>query len=329
MKAFAYARAKSADEALGAMKEPGSKFLGGGTNLVDLMRSGVEQPERLVDITRLPLAQIEALPEDRGLRIGALVRNSVLAEDPHVVAHYPILAEALLAGASPQLRNAATVGGNLMQRTRCPYFTDPAFPQCNKRLPGSGCGALHGFNRMHAILGQSEHCIASHPSDMCVALSALDAVIRVRGTNGEREIAIQDFHRLPGDAPQLDTNLIPDELITAVDLPPPTPGVRGHYLKVRDRASYAFALVSVAALLVVGQDGTISHVRLALGGVAHKPWRATEAEEKLHGEKPGQPLFRSAADTALRGAKGHGNNDFKIELARRSIVRALSHLAAT
>jgi xanthine dehydrogenase YagS FAD-binding subunit len=325
MKPFAYSRAATLDDAVASTTTPGGKFLGGGTNLIDLMKMGIEQPERLVDVTRLPLAQVEDLPGG-GLRIGAMVRNSTLASHPAVVRHYPILAEALLSGASPQLRNAATVGGNLMQRTRCYYFTDPIFPRCNKRLPGSGCAAIDGCNRIHAILGQSAQCIAVHPSDMCVALAALEAVIRVRGTKGEREIPMGDFHRLPGDTPHMDTNLAPGELITAVDLPPANPAARGHYLKVRDRASYAFALVSVAAILTL-KGGAIEKARIALGGVAHKPWRAHEAEQKLAGAIPGEAAFRSAADTALLGAKGHGDNDFKIELARRAIVRALSNAA--
>lgn len=327
MKPFAYHRAGSADDAVATIATRNAKFLGGGTNLIDLMKSGVEQPERLVDVTRLPLAQIEELPHG-GLRVGAMVRNSALAEDPRVTKHYPLLAEALLAGASPQLRNAATVGGNLMQRTRCPYFTDSIFPQCNKRVPGSGCGALHGFNRIHAILGQSESCIAVHPSDMCVALAALEAVVRVRGPKGEREISMAEFHRLPGETPQLDTTLAADELITAVDLPPPLPSARARYLKVRDRASYAFALVSVAALVALDQDSNITQSRVVLGGVAHKPWRAKEAEEKLLGQKPGEQTFREAAHAALLNAKGFGGNDFKIELARRSIVRALQQVTA-
>jgi len=327
MKPFAYHRAGSADDAVTIAATPNTKFLGGGTNLIDLMKSGVEQPERLVDVTRLPLAQIEELPHG-GLRVGAMVRNSTLAEDPRVERHYPLLAEALLAGASPQLRNAATVGGNLMQRTRCYYFTDPIFPHCNKRVPGSGCGALHGFNRIHAILGQSEGCIAVHPSDMCVALAALEAIVRVRGPKGEREILFAEFHRLPGETPQRDTTLAADELITAIDLPPPVPSARARYLKARDRASFSFALVSVAALVALGPDGAIAQARVALGGVAHKPWRAKEAEEKLLRQKPAEQTFRAAANAALVNAKGYGDNDFKIELARRSIVRALQQVTA-
>src|SRR5213078_3732987 len=259
-----------ASDAAGAVTaiaaKPSTKFLGGGTNLIDLMKMGVETPAQLVDITRLPMAQIEELPDGKGVRIGALARNSDLAEHALIKERYPVLSQALLAGASPQLRNMATVGGNLMQRTRCYYFYDPAFPQCNKRNPGSGCGALKGYNRIHAILGQSEQCIATNPSDMSVALAALEAVVRVQGPKGEREIPIADFHRLPGDTPNIDTNLQPDELITAVDLPAVPLATRSHYLKVRDRASYAFALVSVAAILGLDSNRNIKVVRIALGG---------------------------------------------------------------
>ncbi|HEY0368428.1 MAG TPA: xanthine dehydrogenase family protein subunit M, partial [Chthoniobacterales bacterium] len=251
MNPFTFARANDPQQAIdGLTSHPNSKFLGGGTNLIDLMKMGVEQPTHLVDINRLPLTQIEALP-DGGVRIGGLARNSDVAEHELIRTRYPALSESLLAGASPQLRNLATTGGNLLQRTRCYYFYDPVFPQCNKRVPGSGCGALNGFNRIHAILGQSEQCIATHPSDMAVALAALDAVVRVQGSKGERTIAINDFHRLPGTTPNIDTNLNADELITAVDLPAMPFATRSHYLKMRDRASYAFALVSVAAAINV------------------------------------------------------------------------------
>lgn len=324
MNPFTYTRAS---DAAGAVKEiaanPSAKFLGGGTNLIDLMKMGVEKPGRLVDINRLPLEKIEELPGGKGLRLGGLARNSDVAEHPLVFERYPVLAQALLAGASPQLRNMATVGGNLLQRTRCCYFYDPAFTECNKRVPGSGCAAIHGYNRMHAILGQSEHCIATHPSDMCVALAALDPVIQVQGPKGERSIPFADFHRLPGDKPEQDTTLGPDELIVAVDLPPASWAKRSCYLKVRDRASYAFALVSAAVALDI-QDGTIKLARVALGGVAHKPWRAREAEEKLTGAKAGDAVFKAAADASLAGAKGYEYNSFKIELARRTIVRALN-----
>lgn len=325
---FAYTRETDfAQAAADLAKNPQARLLGGGTNLIDLMKMGVEQPIQLLDINRLPLAQIEELPRG-SIRIGALVRNSDTAEHPLIIKRYPLLRQALLAGASPQLRNMATVGGNLMQRTRCPYFYDPAFAQCNKRSPGSGCGALHGYNRMHAILGQSEQCIATHPSDMCVAMAALEAVIHVRSGKGDREIAFDDFHRLPGDTPEKETNLAPDEIITAVELPPISPQARSHYLKIRDRASYAFALVSAG--VVVELDGeNIKTVRVALGGVAHKPWRARAAEEALAGQKAGPDAFRTAAEAALAGAKSYEFNHFKIELAKRCIVRALNVAAAT
>jgi xanthine dehydrogenase YagS FAD-binding subunit len=308
--------------------KPQTKFLGGGTNLIDLMKMGVETPAQLIDINRLPLAQIEELPGGKGVRIGALARNSDVAEHSLIKSRYPVLSEAFLAGASPQLRNMATVGGNLLQRTRCYYFYDPAFPQCNKRKPGSGCGALEGFNRIHAILGQSEECIATHPSDMCVAMAALEAVVRVRGPKGEREIPFADFHRLPGNTPERDTNLGHDELIIGVDLPPLTFATRSHYLKVRDRASYAFALVSVAAALDLDANKRITSVRIALGGVAHKPWRASKAEKELVGKNADEKTFRAAAEAELAAAKGYKYNSFKIELAKRSIVRALSTVAA-
>jgi xanthine dehydrogenase YagS FAD-binding subunit len=328
MNPFTYSRVVDANEAVSSIAaRPQGKFLGGGTNLIDLMKMGVETPTQLVDINRLPLAQIEELPGGKGIRIGALARNSDVAEHELIKTRYPVLSEALLSGASPQLRNMATVGGNLLQRTRCYYFYDPAFPACNKRKPGSGCGAIEGFNRIHAILGQSEHCIATHPSDMCVALAALDAVVRVRGPNGERQIPMTDFHRLPGDTPQWDTNLQPDELIIAVDLPAMPFATRSHYLKVRDRASYAFALVSVAAILHVDPSKKIKAARVALGGVAHKPWRASKAEQELSGKTADEKTFRAAAEAELAVAKGYKHNSFKIELAKRAIVRALSTIA--
>src|SRR6266478_6145220 len=327
MNPFTYSRVADANQAVTAVSgKPQSKFLGGGTNLIDLMKMGVETPNELLDITRLPLAQIEELP-DKGVRIGALVRNSDVAEHELIKTRYPVLSQALLSGASPQLRNMATVGGNLMQRTRCYYFYDPAFPACNKRKPGSGCGAIDGYNRIHAILGQSDHCIATHPSDMCVALAALDAIVRVRGPNGEREIPMSDFHRLPGDTPDRDTNLKPDELIVAVDLPAMPFATRSHYLKVRDRASYAFALVSVAAALDLDSNKKIKAARVALGGVAHKPWRASAAEKKLIGQEANEKTFRAAAEAELAPAKGYKYNSFKIELAKRAIIRALSTVA--
>jgi xanthine dehydrogenase YagS FAD-binding subunit len=329
MKPFSYTRADDQKQAVTAIVgDELAKFLGGGTNLIDLMKMGVESPSRLIDVQRLPCAQIEERPGDKGVRIGAVARNSDVAEHPFILKHYPVLSAALLAGASPQLRNMATVGGNLMQRTRCYYFYDPAFTACNKRHPGSGCAALNGYNRMHAILGQSDQCIATHPSDMCVALMALDAVVHVEGPNGAREIPIADFHRLPGDHPELDTTLARDELIIAVELAMPAVTQRSHYLKVRDRASYAFALVSVAAVLDLDQNGSILSARIALGGVAHKPWRAAEAEAKLLGVVPTEAVFQAAAEAALAAAKGHTFNSFKIELAKRSIVRALMTAAA-
>ena len=324
MNPFKYSRAADADNAITAISgKAQGKFLGGGTNLIDLMKMGVEAPNELVDINRLPLAQIEELPDKR-VRIGALARNSDVAEHALIKTRYPVLSQALLSGASPQLRNMATIGGNLLQRTRCYYFYDPAFPECNKRKPGSGCGALEGYNRIHAILGQSEQCIATHPSDMCVALAALDAVVSVRGSNGEREIVFGDFHRLPGNSPERDTNLAPDELIVAVDLPAMPFAVRSHYLKVRDRASYAFALISVAAALDLGPDNKIKDARVALGGVAHKPWRAVATEKKLIGQSANEETFRAAAEAELAAAKGYKYNSFKIELAKRSVVRALN-----
>jgi xanthine dehydrogenase YagS FAD-binding subunit len=328
MNPFIYSRANDAGAAVTAIAaRPKTKFLGGGTNLIDLMKMGVETPAQLVDINRLPMAQIEELPEGKGVRIGALVRNSDLAEHALIRERYPVLSQALLAGASPQLRNMATVGGNLMQRTRCYYFYDPAFPQCNKRNPGSGCGALKGYNRIHAILGQSDQCIATNPSDMNVALAALEAVVRVQGPKGERQIAFADFHRLPGSTPNVDTNLQEDELITAVDLPAIPFATRSHYLKLRDRASYAFAIVSVAVALEIGADKKISAARIALGGVAHKPWRALKAEQQLVNKPGDEASFRAAADAELAAAKGYAHNEFKIELAKRSILRALTTAA--
>ena len=329
MNPFFYSRANDAAGAVSAIAaKPRTKFLGGGTNLIDLMKMGVETPAQLVDITRLPMAQIEELAEGKGIRIGALARNSDVAEHALIRERYPVLSQALLAGASPQLRNMATVGGNLMQRPRCYYFYDPAFPQCNKRNPGSGCGALKGYNRIHAILGQSDQCIATNPSDMNVALAALDAVVRVQGPNGEREISFADFHRLPGSTPNVDTNLKEDELITAVDLPPIAFATRSHYLKIRDRASYAFAIVSVAVALEMDSGKKITAARIALGGVAHKPWRAQKAEQQLVGKTAEEKIFRAAAEAELAAAKAYAHNEFKIELAKRSIVRALTTVAA-
>ncbi|MEO6872142.1 MAG: xanthine dehydrogenase family protein subunit M [Chthoniobacterales bacterium] len=327
MNPFTYSRAsdpQSAIKEVAANKQ--AKFLGGGTNLIDLMKMGVERPEQLVDINRLDLTKVEELSNNGGVRIGALVRNSDLAEHDLIKKNYPVLSEALLSGASPQLRNLATTGGNLLQRTRCYYFYDPAFPMCNKRDPGSGCGALDGYNRIHAILGQSDKCIATHPSDMCVAMAALDAVVRVQGPKGERTIPFADFHRLPGDTPQVETNLQPNELITAVDLPALPFAKRSHYLKVRDRASYAFALVSVAAILEM-DGGKIKSARVALGGVALKPWRAHKTEQALAGKEPNEANFRAAADAELAAAHGYKYNSFKIELAKRAVTQALGTVA--
>lgn len=324
MKPFAYVRATQQGTAIQTVaSDRQAKFIAGGTNLIDLMKEGVEVPDRLVDITRLELVKIEAIPN--GLRIGALARNSHTANHPQVRDRYPLLSQALLAGASPQLRNMATVGGNLMQRTRCYYFYDTSMP-CNKRQPGSGCAAIEGFNRIHAILGASDKCIATHPSDMCVALAALDAVVKVEGPKGARSIPIAEFHRLPGDTPQIDTVLQHDELIVAVELPDSPFALRSHYLKVRDRTSYAFALVSVAAALDMN-NGTIQAARLALGGVAHKPWRAVEAEKILVDAKANEQTFKAAAEATVREAKPYKYNKFKVEMAKRAIVRALTTAA--
>lgn len=302
-----------------------SAYIGGGTNLIDLMKENVEHPTHLVGLNKLPLTSIETTA-DGGLRLGATATNADTAWHPEVKKRYPLLNQAILAGASPQLRNMATNAGNLMQRTRCYYFYDTATP-CNKREPGSGCAAIGGYNRIHAILGASDSCIATHPSDMCVALAALAAVVHVQGPDGERQIKFEDFHRLPEDAPERDNTLKPGELITALELP--AKGFADHfsYLKLRDRQSYAFALVSVAVGLEL--DGnTIKDARLALGGVAHKPWRDTAAEDLLKGQPATEATFRQAAEAVLKDAKGQGTNDFKIELARRAIVRALKQAAA-
>jgi xanthine dehydrogenase YagS FAD-binding subunit len=321
MTPFAYRRATSVDDAVRLGLAPGAHFLGGGTNLIDLAKGGVVQPTLLVDVSRLPLAEVAEAP-DGGVRIGAMVRNSDLANHPLIRTRHPLLSQALLAGASPQLRNMATVGGNLLQRTRCGYFYDTGFEHCNKRAPGTGCGALDGINRNHAILGASPACIATHPSDMCVALAALRAQVRVHGPRGERAIAFADFHRLPDDAPQRDTTLSPGELVVGVDLPRDGFAGHAHYLKVRDRASYAFALVSVAAALDV-RGGVVRDAALALGGVAHKPWRRPEAEARLVGREPTDAAFGEAADLLLQGARPASQNGFKVTLARRAIVRAL------
>jgi xanthine dehydrogenase YagS FAD-binding subunit len=325
MNNFSYARAEHSQDALNQLgKTDNSKFLGGGTNLIDLMRERIEQPDALIDITRLVLNQIEELP-DGGLRVGATVRNSHLAANKLVRERYPVLSQAILMGASAQLRNMATTGGNLMQRTRCYYFYDSA-AKCNKRTPGSGCDAIEGFNRIHAILGTSAQCIATHPSDMCVAMAALDASVRVTGKSGERIIPLVEFHRLPGDTPDRDTNLKADELITAVDLPPLPFARTSIYRKVRDRASFAFALFSVAAALEV-ENGRIKQVRLAMGGVAHKPWRASAAEQFLTGKQADKQTFQQAAELELKAAKPFQHNGFKVELAKRTLVSVLMELA--
>jgi xanthine dehydrogenase YagS FAD-binding subunit len=325
MNNFEFSRATDVADAIRQIAaEPGARFIAGGTNLIDLIKEGVTRPSRLIDITHLPLNRIEET-NDGGLRIGALVPNSDLAYYPEIEQRYPLLRNAILAGASQQLRNMATTGGNLLQRTRCFYFYDTTTP-CNKREPGSGCSAIEGLNRMHAILGTSEYCIATHPSDMCVALTALDARVLATGREGQRSIAFADFHRLPGDTPQIDTNLAADEIITAVELPPKGFSANYSYLKIRDRLSYAFALVAVAAAIDI-DNNVIKEARLALGGVAHKPWRNREAETQLAGAPANQESFAKAADALLRSARGFGYNNFKIELARRAIIRTLAQAA--
>jgi xanthine dehydrogenase YagS FAD-binding subunit len=324
MRTFTYERATDAGAAVAAAIRPGARFISGGTNLLDLMKLEIERPVHLVDISRLPLRAIEDLP-DGGLRIGAQAANSDTAADTRVRTRYPVLSEALLSGASGQLRNKASIGGNLMQRTRCPYFYD-THSACNKRDPGVGCAALHGINRIHAILGASDHCIATNPSDMAVALVALDAQVELLGPDGStRSVPIEDFHRLPGDTPQVETDLNPGEMITGVVLPPPPPGGQV-YRKVRDRASYEFALVSVAAIVSV-ENGTITSARVALGGVAPKPWRSPAAEAALVGRPAAMVTYRAAAELALRHAIGRGHNDFKIELAKRTLGRTLAQAA--
>ena len=322
---FHYGRATDVADAVRQIAaEKAARFIAGGTNLIDLMKQDVERPSRLIDISRLPLRNIEQTAEG-GLRIGALVPNSDLAWHPLIEQRYPLLGSAIAAGASPQLRNMASTGGNLLQRTRCLYFYDTATP-CNKRTPGSGCSAIDGINRINAILGTSEACIATHPSDMCVALAALEARVHVTGPAGDRVIAFNDFHRLPEDTPHLDTNLDPNEIVIAIELPAQGFAKHYSYLKIRDRLSYAFALVSVAAALELEGD-SIKQARLALGGVAHKPWRDTAIEATLRGQPASQATFTHAADLMLRDAKGFAHNAFKINLARRSIVRALTQAA--
>ena len=321
MNPFNYQRATAPEQAVHAVSAHGARFLGGGTNLVDLMRYNVEHPTTLIDVTRLDFNQV--VTTGNTTTIGAGVRNSDLANHETIRTNYPLLSQALLSGASPQLRNMATTGGNLLQRTRCYYFMDTAFPACNKRTPGSGCAALKSFNRIHAILGASNECIATNPSDMNVALAALNATVHVIGHKGKRTIPFAEFHRLPGNTPQLDTNLQPDELITAVELPAPKFTRHSYYLKVRDRKSYAFALVSVAAGLEISGN-TIQSAGLALGGVAHKPWRSLEAERFLVGAIASPDAFKKAADFALAGAQPQEHNAFKIELAKQGVVRALT-----
>ncbi len=328
MNRFDYVRPNTTAEAVAAASAPGSAYLAAGTNLIDLMKGGVARPNRLIDITHLPgLAEVESLA-DGGVRIGALVRNADLAYHPVIAKRFPAVAEALLSGASAQLRNAATVGGNLLQRTRCAYFYDVA-SACNKREPGAGCDAVDGENRMHAVLGWSKHCIATHPSDFCVPLLALDAVVEIEGARGRREVPLDALHLLPGTTPERETVLEPGELIVAVRLPASAASFAGHarYLKVRERTSYAFAVVSAAAHLRM-EGGVIAEARIALGGVAAKPWRAREAEAALVGAAPGMDAFRRAGEAAMQGAMPAGDNAFKIELARRIVARALSLAAA-
>ncbi|PZN95247.1 MAG: FAD-binding molybdopterin dehydrogenase [Hyphomicrobiales bacterium] len=328
MNRFSYHRADTVEDTIKLLSaDPTARIIAGGTNLVDLMKYLVETPSTLIDVTRIDALKGITETEDGGLRIGALVSNSAVAYDERVQARFPLLASAILAGASPQLRNAATTGGNLNQRTRCYYFNDPATP-CHKREPGSGCSAIVGLNRIHAILGASDQCIATHPSDMCVGLAALAAEVHVAGPGGERVIPFADYHRLPGDAPQQDNTLQQGEIVLAVVLPQGGQGYAGHYsyLKLRDRLSYAFALVSVAAALEM-DGGTIASARIALGGVAHKPWRRQEAEAALSGRAAETSAFAAAADLLLEGAVGHEHNGFKIDLARRAVIRALAQAA--
>lgn len=329
METFSYVKAPSIEKALAST--PRAKFIAGGTTIVDLMKLSVETPKTLVDINLLPLDKVEKLP-DGGLRIGAMVRNSDLAWNPDVQKSYAVLSEAILSGASPQLRNMATTGGNLLQRTRCAYFREPTAGSpggygCNKRAPGTGCAALEGFNRTHAILGTSKHCIATHPSDMCVAMAALEAVIQVEGPKGKRTIAFADFHKLPGDTPNIENALEPGDLITYVDLPKPVDGAKSTYLKLRDRASYEFALSSAAVVARV-EGGHIRYIRVAMGGVGTKPWRSHEAEAALLGKPANGTTFKTAAEAALAKATPQRDNAFKVELARRCLVRSLKTATA-
>jgi len=330
METFSYVKAPSIEKALSSAHE--AKFIAGGTTLVDLMKLSVETPKVLVDINLLPLDKIEKLP-DGGLRIGAMVRNSDLAWNDEVKKSYPVLSEALLSGASPQLRNMATTGGNLLQRTRCMYFREPNAGApggygCNKRTPGSGCAAMDGFNRIHAVLGTSDKCIATHPSDMCVAMAALEAVIHVEGPKGKRTIPFADFHKLPGETPHIENALEAGDLITYVDLPKPIEGAKSTYLKLRDRASYEFALASAAVVARV-EGGHIRYIRVAMGGVGTKPWRSREAEAALMGKSANAAAFKAAAEAALAKAKPHKDNAFKVELAKRCLMRSLKTATAT
>jgi xanthine dehydrogenase YagS FAD-binding subunit len=325
MKNFAYVRPTSVKDAIERVSNTESMYIAGGTNLIDRMKVFLDEPSQLVDVSRLDMGKIGRIPNgsfNGGLQIGAMVTNTMLADHPDVRRDYPLLSRAILAGASQQIRNAATVGGNLLQRTRCPYYYDTAFV-CNKRQPGTGCPAIRGYNRMHAIFGASDQCIAVHPSDMCVALAALDAVVEVEGAKGKRQIPFSEFHTLPGNTPQRDTSLEAGELITSLILPPTSMARSGVYLKLRDRTSYAFALISVAAMLDIS-GGQIREARLAMGGVAHKPWRLTVAEEFLKGKPAKDSSFQEAAELALQEAKPLTHNKFKIEMSKRAIRRALT-----
>ena len=322
MKNFTYTRAISIKDAIQkSSAEENTQFIGGGTNLVDRLKAFLDQPAQIIDISRLQMQKIEKLANG-SLRVGALVTNTALADHPEIRRRYPLLSRAILAGASQQIRNVATVGGNILQRTRCSYYYDPAF-SCNKRVPGSGCPAATGINRMHAILGASDQCVAVNPSDMCVALAALDVVVEIEGAKGKRQIPFVDFHRLPANSPELDTNLQPGELITSIILPPLDVAKSGVYLKIRDRTSYSFALISVAAAIKLTGD-KITDVRLAMGGVAHKPWRATAVEQFLIGKPGNTATYTAAANLALQGAKPLTHNSFKVELTKRAIRRALT-----
>ncbi|HUQ66100.1 MAG TPA: xanthine dehydrogenase family protein subunit M [Flavitalea sp.] len=322
---FQYTKASSTASAVAAIKKDSSSaFIAGGTNLVDLMKKGVTSPQKLIDITHLDLSKIEK--HGNKIIIGSLALNSIVADDEMINKDLPLLALALKAGASPQIRNMATIGGNMMQRTRCPYFNSIDMP-CNKREPGSGCGALKGYNRMHAIFGASDKCIAVHPSDMCIALAALDAKVNVIGSKGRRHIEFSEFHRLPGDLPQKDNTLAKDELIVSIEVPENKFTKNVHYLKVRDRSSYAFALVSVAVALSV-ENGSIREAHLAMGGVAHKPWRLSETERFLKGKNISQSVFNEAGQLSVHDAKGYGYNNFKIKLSANSIAEALQIAAA-